>query len=356
MMRRWQKEGKIQGGECMTTIKEIAKRCNVSITTVSNVMNNRGKVSDETEKKIWEAAKELNYVPNYMAKNLKQKNNRNIGIIAEDLTVFHIPYVVDGINAFLDENNYTFILGNMRLYQKHGDKYYMCTDYEDIVREELRIMAAKQVAGIIYIEGHCHEINCVPEGSPIPMVSVYGFINTNNVPAVIYDDEQGACAAVEKLLQHEQTKIGIITGSAESYHTRKRQQGYHKALYKAGVLYDPEWMEEGDWSRRSGYKAAGRLVEKGVRSIFAMNDLMAGGVYDYAREHKLEMGKDIRVIGFDDREICQAYDPQLTSVALPLRELGKTSAQMLLQRIENREGGTEHVRKIECILKVRGSV
>ena len=66
----------------MTTIKEIAKRCNVSITTVSNVMNNRGKVSDETEKKIWEAAKELNYVPNYMAKNLKQKNNRNIAIIA----------------------------------------------------------------------------------------------------------------------------------------------------------------------------------------------------------------------------------------------------------------------------------
>lgn len=339
----------------MTTIKDIAEKCNVSIATVSNVINNRGKVSDQTKRRIWDVAKELNYVPNYMAKNLKQKNNRNIGIIAEDLTVFHIPQVVDGINEFLDEKNYTFILGNMRMYQKHGNKYYLCADYEKMVKEELSIMAAKQISGIIYIEGHCHEIKCIPDDFPIPMVSVYGFINNNNVPAVICDDEQGAQMAVDKLLETGAAEIGIITGAPGSYHTRKRQQGYHKALYDAGVLYDPEWMVEGEWSRQSGYRAAGILIEKGIRSIFAMNDLMAGGVYDYAKEHGLEIGEEIKVVGFDDREICEFYDPKLTSVALPLRELGKQAAEMLLQKIENgnkTEGGT---RKIDCILKNRNS-
>lgn len=340
----------------MTTIKEIAGRCDVSIATVSNVINNRGKVSEETRKKIWGVAKELNYVPNYMAKNLKLKNNKNIGIIAEDLTVFHLPLIVDGVNEYLDEQGYTFILGNMRMYQKHGDKYYLCSDYEEIVQEEISIMMAKQVSGIVYIEGHCHEINFVPERFPIPMVSVYGFIG--DFPAIIYDDAQGARIAVEELLQKGETKIGIITGNPGSYHTKKRQQGYHKALYEAGVLYNPEWMEEGDWSKESGYKAAEKLIKKGIYSIFAMNDLMAGGVYDYAKTYGMQIGKDIKIVGFDDREICQAYDPQLTSVALPLREMGKQAAEILLHRIENEKenNSEEKMRKIDCILKRRRSV
>ena len=85
----------------IATIKEIAKACNVSISTVSNILNGKNKASDEVKKLVLETAKEMNYVPNYMAKNLKQKNTKTIGIIAEDLTIFHTPSIIDGISEFM---------------------------------------------------------------------------------------------------------------------------------------------------------------------------------------------------------------------------------------------------------------
>ena len=105
----------------IATIKEIAKACNVSISTVSNILNGKNKASDEVKKLVLETAKEMNYVPNYMAKNLKQKNTKTIGIIAEDLTIFHTPSIIDGISEFMEEKGYTLLMGNMRLYQKYGN-------------------------------------------------------------------------------------------------------------------------------------------------------------------------------------------------------------------------------------------
>ena len=96
----------------MATIKEIAKACNVSISTVSNILNGKEKARQETKELVLQKAKEMNYVPNYMAKNLKQKNTKTIGIIAEDLTIFHTPAIVDGISACLEKKGYALLIRN----------------------------------------------------------------------------------------------------------------------------------------------------------------------------------------------------------------------------------------------------
>lgn len=338
----------------MVTIKDIARKCNVSIATVSNVINDRGKVSEMTQKLIWETARELNYVPNYMARNLKQKQKKNIGIIAEDLTIFHTPAVVDGINMYLDKKDYTFLLGNMRMFQKHGDEFYLYPEYESKVLEELNIMAAKQVAGIIYIEGHCHTIRCIPEDFPVPIVSVYGFVEGKDIPSILYNDEQGAYDATKALIEKGWKEIGLITGAVESYHTKKRMQGYHRALFDARIPYNPCWTAEGDWSRESGYHMAEELVSQGIKAIFVMNDLMAWGVYDYAREKGYRIGEDLVLIGFDDRELCEVLYPPLSSMHLPLHEMGHCAAKMLVERLEEEKEPEKKEYYIDCKLISRG--
>jgi len=179
----------------MATIREIAKACGVSISTVSNVLNNKSNVGEDTRQKILDTAKEMAYIPNYMAKNLKLKTTKTIGIITEDLTVFNCAEIVDGIHEFFDEHGYTFLLGNLRLYKKYDNEFYHRDVYKKQVDTELNKMKAKQVDGIIYIGAHCRKINYIPQGFPIPLVLAYSFCSNPDIPSVIFDDEEAAYQA-----------------------------------------------------------------------------------------------------------------------------------------------------------------
>lgn len=339
----------------MATIREIAKECGVSISTVSNILNGKEKASKKTKEIVLQKARELNYVPNYMAKNLKQKNTKTIGVIAEDLTIFHTPVIVDGISELLEEKGYKLLMGNMRLYQKYGNEFYLHSQYEELVSSELQEVAAKKVEGILYVEGHYHIMRSFPEMLQLPLVAVYGRAEREDILSVIYDDEQGAYQATKELLVNGHKKVGIIKGNAFSHHTSARMKGYLRALYEHGVLYNPQWEIQGNWNREDGYKGAKKLLEYGVTAIFAMNDLMAGGVYDYANEQGIRVGKDISLIGFDDREISQAFYPELSTVRLPLRQMGRISAQLLIEQLEGKEIKKEDY-KIPCEIIRRKSV
>ena len=107
-----------------------------------------------------------------------------------------------------------------------------------------------------------------------------------------------------------------------------------EALYDAGVTYNPKWVRFGDWERPSGHAEAGALIEEGVTAIYCMADRMAGGVYDYLEEHDIRVGEDISVIGFDNQDIAEYFRPALTTTALPLAEIGRKSAEILLKRLD----------------------
>lgn len=339
----------------MITIKELAKECNVSIATVSNVLNGKGRVGEETAKRILDKAKSTGYVPNLVAKNLKQKVTKTLGIITEDLTVFNCPDIVDGINEYLDAAGYTFILGNLRLFRKYNNTFYHHENYHDAVEEEFQIMKSKQVAGIIYVGAHCREIKCIPEQRNVPVVVAYSYAAERNLPSVTFDDEQGAYEATVRLIQRGHRRIGMIMGEEGSMCTSDRSKGYQKALFGHGILCDPELMIRGDWSSDSGYEAGRILLQNGVKAIFAMNDIMAAGVYECAGEMDLEAGRDFDLIGFDDRDICTAFRPSLSTMALPLHEIGRKSAEKLIDILEGEEE-PDRLYRIPCHMIERGSI
>ncbi|HHV12380.1 MAG TPA: LacI family transcriptional regulator [Clostridiales bacterium] len=340
----------------MANIKEVADACGVSIATVSNIFNGKGRVSGETRERILRIAKEMNYVPNIMAKNLKQRRSNVIGIITEDLTVFNSVGIVDGIHEFLEENGYTFILGNLRLYKKYNNEFYHNEEYLNQVQEEFHMMKSAQVAGIIYVCAHCREIKFLPEMDQVPVAIAYGFSKNEKVSSIIYDDEQAAYDATNEMICNGHREIGLIMGDKVSMHTSARLKGYQRALYDNGILCNPDYICEGDWSREKGREAADALIKKGVTAIFSMNDDMAAGVYDYAHENNLSIGRDFALVGFDNREICTAFLPALTTMAIPLSEIGRRAAELIVDNLDERESRTGCENYVKCSLIRRDSV
>lgn len=338
----------------MATIKEIAKACNVSITTVSNILHNKPGASEATRQLVFDMIKKMDYHPNTVAQNLKLKYTRTVGIVLEDMTVFNMPEIVDGITEYCEKENYQILLTNLRLYKKYEDVYYHNEAYFDFVGEEIKKLVAKRVDGIIYVAAHERMIHCIPGDLEVPTVVAYGYTGTPEIPSVVVDDTHGAYEIMRYVIGHGHRKIGIIAGKEESMHTQSRLKGCQKAFYEQGILYNPELVRYGQWNRRSGYLETEALLKEGVTAIFCMSDIIAGGVYDYLHENGLRPGADISVAGYDNRNVSEYYNPSLTTINLPLHDIGYQAGKVILQRIHGE--ATEAVYSMECQLMERRSV
>lgn len=342
----------------MATIKEVAKACNVSTATVSNILNGKPGASEDTKKLVEKMIKELDYTPNYVAKNLKMKNTRSIGVIAEDMTIFSIPDIIDGITEHCEKVNYQILLTNLRLYKKYEDTYYNHDDYFDLVKQEIRKLMSKQVDGIIYVTAHERIIKCIPDNLSIPAVMAYGYTESARIPSIVVDDVQGAYQIVQYLIEKGHTQIGIVKGKNDSIHAMNRLKGYQKALFDNQILYNPELICDGDWTRQAGYDNTDYLIGKGVTSIFCMNDIMAGGVYDRLNERNIAVGEEISVVGYDNRELSSYYKPPLTTVTLPLHDIGYRASEELIGMLEGKKTleEKEHVFELKCEKIIRKSI
>lgn len=342
----------------MATIKEIAKACNVSVATVSNILNGKPGASKKTKELVEKAIKDLDYTPNYVAKHLKMKNTRSIGVIAEDMTIFSIPDIIDGITKHCEEEDYQILLTNLRLYKKYEDRYYNRDDYFELVQKEIRKLMAKQVEGIIYVSAHERVIQCIPDNLTIPAVMAYGYTKSAKVPSIVVDEIHGSYQMIQYLIENGHKKIGLITGKPDSIHAQERLKGYQKALFDYQILFDPELVFEGDWTRKSGYQKTDELLQKKVTAIFCMNDIMAGGVYDRLGELGLEVSKDVSIVGYDNREVSSYYQPPLTTINLPLHDIGYRASELMIQMLEGKEFPSEResVFLVECQSQIRKSV
>ena len=324
----------------MVTLKEIAKVCNVSVTTVSNILNGKAKAGEETKQRILQVAKEMGYQPNYIAQGLRNSKTKTIGIIAEDLAQFTIPAIVESIMKYCEAKGYRTIVQNLRLYGRWEDRWYHNDDaYHSVLNPTIKQLLSVKVDGIIYIAGHARVIQAFPEDFSIPAVMAYAYNEAKNVPSVVIDDEGDSYKLIKHLLDMGHRKIGVIGGLSSNIHTQKRLLGYQNALFEEQVLFDPALVYYGDFERETGYKYARKLIEEhGVSAIFGMTDRIAGGVYDYLEEKGLVAGKDISVVGFDDQDIASFFRPPLTTARLPLYAIGTRSAEVLLDMLSE-----EHV-------------
>lgn len=343
----------------MVTLKEIAQICDVSTTTVSNILNGKPKVSEDTRQRVLEVVKQTGYQPNFFAQGIRKQKTRIIGIIVEDLTQFTIPPIVEAIMAYCEDHNYRTLLVNMRLYDKWQDTWYNDEKkLQSALQPSIQELLSIKVDGIMYVAGHSRVVNCFPENFNIPAVVVYAFSKSSRFPSVVIDDEKGGYDITKYLISMGHQKIGVIAGTADNLHTQKRSLGYQKALYEEQILFNPDGVRYGDWKRPSGYKEAEKLVKEGVTAIFCMNDSMAAGAYDYIYDHDMIVGQDISLVGYDNNEISGYIRPNLTTNDIPLKEIGKKSAEIILDMLE--DGYTDEKRseiiKIPCLMVIRKSV
>lgn len=338
----------------MATIRDIAEMANASIATVSKVLNNKGGVSDHTRAIVLEAAKQLNYYPNLNARHLKTGKSHTIGIITEDLTVFNAPEIVDGIAETCEGANYHYILGNLRLFKRFGNGPKDSDEVARRIHSTVDDMLSKQVDGIIYIGCHSHIVVPLSEHTDTKFVCAYCVSSDPGIPSFIYDEEKAVYNLTQLLIARGDTRIGMITGPADSTHTINRSRGHMQALFDSGIPYNPSFTVTGDWERDSGYRHAKSLIDAGVTAIFAHNDLMAVGVLDYCNAHGIVVGRDLRLIGFDNRDITSVGRPTISTVALPLYEIGKAAASAMLDILSGKPAPAPIV-KLDCSIIERES-
>lgn len=341
----------------MITLKEIAEKCNVSIATVSNILNGKANVSEETKERILKVIDETGYKPNYLARKLRVNKTHSIGIIIDDLTEFSSPEIIDGIMSYLEENNYEAILENLRFYSKWGTKWYHNKGYEKAVEAAIRELTAIKVDGIIYVAGHARNIKCLPENPEIPIVVSYAFTDNPNISTVEIDDIKSAYNLATYLIQNGHKEIACIAGAQDNIHTLRRLEGLKNALKDNNLSLKESHIYYGDWKSDSGYSACQDLmINPDFTAIFCFNDIMAAGAYDYLNSSEKYSAEDISIVGFDNRTVSYFLKPALTTMEIPLYDIGRKSGQIILEQINTKEPTEKQECFVSCKLIERKSV
>ncbi|RAK08163.1 LacI family transcriptional regulator [Halanaerobium saccharolyticum] len=341
----------------MATIKDIAKKANVSTATVSYVLNDNAQISKATREKVLKVVEEMNYKRNNIAKSLRTNKTNTIGVIVEDMTVFNSPKIIDGINKYVEEHGFHIVLSNLRLNKKIGNSYEQVSKYSEEINETIDVLLTRQIDGIIYIGEHTRDVSKIMNRVEKPVVYTYCYSSKKNSYSVNYNDKLAAYQATNYLIDLGHQKIAVISGMINSKPSHERLQGYQQALIDNYLNLDPFLIRTGDWEYETGVKLSKELLKSQNRptAIFAFNDLMAVGVIDGAESLGFNVPDDLSVIGFDNREFSHFFKPQLTTIDLPLHEMGQQATKILIDIIKEKKVKEKSI-QIECELIKRGSV
>ncbi|WP_321003922.1 LacI family DNA-binding transcriptional regulator [Eisenbergiella porci] len=320
-----------------TTIKDIASRAGVSITTVSLVLNGKEhRIAQETKKKIINIANELDYRPNQLAIGLITKRTNTIGLIVPDISNTFFGELAKGAEKKAAEKNFNIILCNTN---DTASKDY----------EYLNVLLDRGVDGIILVPSGRGRDETIPkcftllEQCQKPFVLADRIKVGDKYSGVTLDQEQGGFIATNHLIQNGHKKIGCITGPLGMLNAYLRYQGYRKAIEEAGIEYHPKWVREGNYHIEDGVELSKALFQEGVTAIFACNDLMAYGVYQSAVRAGIKVPEELSIVGFDDIIFSQFSEVPLTTIHQPTYQMGETAVQKLLALIMDKEEKNEKI-------------
>jgi len=320
-------------------LEDIAKETGFSISTVSRVLSNSSyPVSEQIREKVLSVAETLGYEPNIAARSLRTDRTNTIGIIVDDLLSPFTPPILRGIQDYLNENGFLSLIVN--------------SDWNpDQEQAAIKTLLSRPVDGIIFVEYSHQTTSDVLERSNKPRVFVHRLFGSPIKNSVVPDDYYGASLATRHLLDLGHQRIGYINGP-ENWHTcRARLSGYQDTLTGHNLPLDPSLVQPGDWEIESGYAAAKNLLKLARRptAIFAANDLMALGAIYAIQDAGLSVPGDVAVVGYDNRNFARTVRPRITTVSMPVIEMGGVAAELLLRQIA--EG-----RKEEEEIKVKGQL
>ncbi|RDE32123.1 catabolite control protein A [Parageobacillus thermoglucosidasius] len=314
------------------TIYDVVREANVSMATVSRVVNGNPNVKPSTRKKVLEAIERLGYRPNAVARGLASKKTTTVGVIIPDISSIFFAELARGIEDIATMYKYNIILSNSD--QNKEKELHL-----------LNTMLAKQVDGILFMGGNITEEHVNEfQKSPVPIVLAATIEPNNTIPSVNIDYEQAAFEAVAYLLEKGNKRVAYVTGPKDDPINQKKLAGYRRALETHGLTYDEELVIEGDNSYDSGIEAYEKIAELAEKptAIFAGTDEMALGVIHSAQDHGVRIPDQLEVIGFDNTRLATMVRPRLTTVMQPMYDIGAV-AMRLLTKYMNKENVENHI-------------
>jgi len=319
----------------MPTIHDVARRAGVASVTVSRYLNASGPVSPAVRARVEAAIAELGYVPNALARGLKSRSTRTLGLVVSDVTNPFFTSIARGIEDVAHVQGYSVIL---------------CNTDENISKQEtyLGILYSKQVDGLLLTPAgdepeaiaawrrRCGPL-CIIDRIPAGLEH-----RSLGIDIVRGDSLNAAEELVGHLVSHGHRRIGLVNGPPDIFTARERRLGYRRALQNVNISPDPVLEHHGPFKIEAGRSATGVLLEASCppTAIFATNNFLAIGALCAIREHGLHVPEDIAIVAFDEIPQMELVAPFLTVARQPAAEIGRRATELLLERLtdERRDG------------------
>lgn len=315
------------------TLKDVAQQLNISISTVSRVVNNKGYVKDETRQRVLSCLEECQYVPNEIARSLKSRESKTIGVIIPDICEVFLSRIIKGVDQVVSDAGYMLIVADSN-------------ESKQVERRYLDNMFQKRVDALVIATVDLKGPNVgryIGHGTPVVFIDNLPQLKDVEANYVLVDNRRASRMAVQTLLEHGHRQIAVLVGSVEETTGAERLQGYVETLQANGIEVDPALIAYGNFKTDDGYRCMNRLLAQrethGFTAVYVTSEMMTIGALQALREQHLKVGRDISVIGFDVHDDLGLATPKIASIRQPEMEIGIRTGQLLLQLLDPEKHG-----------------
>jgi LacI family transcriptional regulator len=313
----------------VATVADVAERAGVSVSTAARVLSGRGYASEDTRRIVLESAKDLGYVPNQVARSLRTRQTRMIGLLIGDVENSFYSVIAKNVESVAKDAGYHVVLCNS-------------DDDPKVEREYLKLLEGMRVDALI-VTPTSENVRYLARliESDIVVVQVDRRVEGLAADAILVDNEAGAMSAVSHLIEAGHTRIGILTGELDVLTAHQRLLGYQRALEEHRMPIRPELVKTGSFHREHAIENATDLIqaEPAPTAIFAANNILAEGVLIALDQQGLRVPRDVSVVAFDDVQWMSMVEPPVSAVRQPVADMARSAAELLLRRLrDGREG------------------
>lgn len=310
----------------MATVADVAKLAGVSVSTAARVLSGTGYAAEDTRRLVLDAARELGYVPNQIARSLRTRQTRTIGLLVGDVENSFYSVIAKYVEAEAKDAGYHVVLCNS-------------DDEPKIEREYLELLEGMRVDALIVTPTakNRRQLAALME-KDIVIVQVDRRVEGLDADAILVDNDAGAATAVGHLIRAGHTRIGILTGDLEVPTASERLAGYERTLKEHGISVSSSLIKSGSFHREHAIEDATDLIN--VRptptAIFAANNILAEAALIALEQEGLRVPRDVSIVAFDDVQWMDMVDPPITTVRQPVADMARSAAELALRRL--REG------------------
>jgi len=317
----------------MKTMKEVAQRAGVSTATVSHVINNTRFVGREVKAKVLTAMEELHYIPNSVARSLRNQKSFIIGLLVPDISNFFFTAIAEGLEKVLSEKGYHLIISSTR-------------ENIEVEINKVKLLEGNFIDGLVIAtsaNNYSELFNSIKGDYPVVLIDRKPENYTGL--SVLVDNEKGAFNAVDILIKRGHKRIGLITGIEGLSTSKERLKGYMEAFKYNNIPVYNNLIRAGNSKYEGGYNLTKELSKESISALFVTNNLMSIGALTALKELKLRVPEDIALIGFDDYPWTNIISPSLSVVKQPSFQIGEVAGELIIKKIKG-----EVIKEEEIIL------